>query len=66
MPTTLALDDRLLEEALRLGGHPSKKATVDEALREYVQRRKRLRLLDEFGKVEVAPRLAHKRARRRG
>jgi len=40
MPTNLAIDDQLLEEALKLGGHRTKKATVTEALEEYVRRRK--------------------------
>ncbi|MFY9826997.1 MAG: type II toxin-antitoxin system VapB family antitoxin [Thermoanaerobaculia bacterium] len=40
MPTNLAIDDELLEEALHLGGHRTKKATVNEALKEYIQRRK--------------------------
>ena len=34
MPTNLAIDDDLLREALRLGGHASKRATVNEALKE--------------------------------
>ncbi len=55
MPTNLHIDDELLEEALRLGGHRTKRATVDEALREYVLRRKRLRALDSFGTFEFDP-----------
>lgn len=49
MATNLALDDKLLEEALKLGGHSTKRETVNEALLEYVQRRKRLAALDAFG-----------------
>jgi Arc/MetJ family transcription regulator len=49
MATNLALDDNLLEEALKLGGHSTKRETVNEALLEYVQRRKRLAALDAFG-----------------
>ena len=41
MPTNLAIDDELLEEALRVGGRRTKRDTVNEALAEYVQRRKR-------------------------
>jgi len=41
MATNLAIDDRLLEEARRIGGHRKKRATVIEALSEYIQRRKR-------------------------
>jgi Arc/MetJ family transcription regulator len=42
MPTNLALDDKLLDEALKLSGHSTKSETVNEALLEYIQRRKRL------------------------
>lgn len=36
MPTNLSIDDDLLNEARVLGGHRTKKDTVNEALREYV------------------------------
>lgn len=52
MPTNLAIDDRLLNEALRVGGHRTKKATVTEALEEYIQRRKQLGILELFGKLD--------------
>jgi Arc/MetJ family transcription regulator len=65
MATNLAIDDRLLDEALRVGGHPTKKATVTEALSEYIQRRKQARILSLFGKVDFDPRYDYKRQRRR-
>jgi len=34
MATNLAIDDRLIEEARKAGGHRTKKATVTEALEE--------------------------------
>jgi len=34
MATNLDIDDRLLNEALRMGGHRTKKETVTEALQE--------------------------------
>ena len=52
MPTNLALDPELLEEAHRIGGHRTKKATVTEALREYILRRKQQRVLNMFGTIE--------------
>jgi Arc/MetJ family transcription regulator len=55
MPTNLAIDNELLEEALRLGGHRTKKATVHEALKEYIQRRKQLKILDLFGQIDYDP-----------
>jgi CheY-like chemotaxis protein len=48
----LAIDDGLLEEALKLGGHRTKKATVTEALREYIRRRKQLEIVELFGTIE--------------
>ncbi len=66
MPTNLAIDDGLLNEALRVGGRPTKKATVTEALEEYVRRRKQAGLLELFGKVRFDPGYDYKAQRRRG
>lgn len=66
MPTNLAINDRLLNEAVRVGGHPTKKATVTEALEEYIRRRKQAGLLELFGKVRYDPGYDYKRQRRRG
>lgn len=63
MPTNLAIDDKLLNEALELGGHRTKRATVNEALREYVERRKRLRALDAFGTIDFDPEFDYMKAR---
>jgi Arc/MetJ family transcription regulator len=52
MATNLALDDSLIEEARQLGGQRTKKDVVTQALLEYVQRRKQLKLLEFFGMVE--------------
>lgn len=65
MPTNLAIDDRLLEEAQKVGGHRTKKATVTEALHEYIQHRKQAKILDLFGKVEFDPKYDYKKQRRR-
>jgi Arc/MetJ family transcription regulator len=65
MPTNLAIDDELLEEALKLGGRRSKRETVNEALAEYVQRRKRRGFVKLFGTVDFRPDWDHKQARRR-
>ncbi len=65
MPTNLALDDRLLKAAQRIGGRKTKKATVTEALEEYVQRRKQMRILDLFGTIDYDPAFDLKRQRRR-
>ena len=65
MATNLALDPDLLEEAHRIGGHKTKKATVTEALREYILRRKQLRVLDLFGTIEYDAEYDYKEQRRR-
>lgn len=65
MPTNLAIDDSLLEEAQKIGGHKTKKATVTEALEEYIQRRKQTRILSLFGKVELDPKYDYKKQRRK-
>jgi len=54
MATNLALDDGLIEEARQLGGLRTKKDVVTQALVEYIQRRKQLKLLDLFGTVDFA------------
>ena len=64
MATNLALDDDLLNEALRLGGHRTKRETVTEALREYIQRRRQLRAIDLFGKIDFDPSYDHKKNRK--
>ncbi|HEY2324114.1 MAG TPA: type II toxin-antitoxin system VapB family antitoxin [Thermoanaerobaculia bacterium] len=65
MPTNLAIDDRLLQEAQRIGGQRTKKATVTEALEEYIQRRKQAKILELFGTVEFDPKYDYKKQRRR-
>lgn len=65
MPTNLAIDDKLLEEALRIGGHRTKKATVTEALEEYIQRRKQAAIIELFGTIDVDPDYDYKAERRR-
>jgi len=66
MPTNLALDDRLIEEARRAGGHKTKKEAVNAALDEYVRRRKQLQILNAFGTIDFDPSYDYKAERRRG
>lgn len=65
MPTNLAIDDKLLEEAQRVGGHRTKRATVNEALKEYVERRRQAEILDLFGEIDYDPEHDYKKQRRR-
>ena len=52
MATNLALDDNLINEALSLGNHKTKKAVVTQALEEYIQRKKQLEILNIFNTIE--------------
>jgi Arc/MetJ family transcription regulator len=63
--TNLALDDRLLEEAVKIGGKTTKKAAVTEALQEYIARRKQARLVDIFGTIDYDPAYHYKAQRKR-
>ena len=65
MPTNLAIDDSLLAEALHVGGRRSKRETVNEALAEYIQRRKRRNFVKLFGTIDFRPDWDYKQARRR-
>lgn len=65
MPTNLAIDDKLLNEALTVGGYKTKRETVNEALREFIQRRERLQLVNLFGKIDYDSEYDYKKERRR-
>jgi len=65
MATNFAIDDRLLAEAQRIGGQRTKKATVTEALEEYIQRRKQAQILELFGTVDFDPKYDYKKQRRK-
>jgi Arc/MetJ family transcription regulator len=65
MATNLAIDDELLDEALKVGGQRTKKATVTQALQEYIQHRRQTDVLKLFGKVELDPGYDYKAQRRR-
>jgi Arc/MetJ family transcription regulator len=65
MPTNLAIDDSLLETAKRLGGHRTKRETVNEALMEYIQGRKRTEALKAIGTIEFDDAFDYKRARKK-
>lgn len=63
MATNLNIDEKLLVKALKAGGLKTKKATVNEALREFIQRRKQAEILKLFGSVEFDEDYDHKRGR---
>jgi Arc/MetJ family transcription regulator len=55
VPTNLEIDDRLLAQAQKAGGHKTKKATVNEALAEYVRHRQQREVTKLFGTVVFEP-----------
>ncbi|HYR27446.1 MAG TPA: type II toxin-antitoxin system VapB family antitoxin [Thermoanaerobaculia bacterium] len=65
MPTSVRLDEQLLNEAQRIGGHRTKRATINEALQEYIQRRKQAKILEAFGTIDFDPKYGHKKQRRK-
>jgi Arc/MetJ family transcription regulator len=64
MPTNLAIDDRLIEEAQKLGRHRTKRDTVTAALDEYIERRKQQEILSLFGTIDYDKARDYKRERR--
>jgi hypothetical protein len=54
----------LLVEAQKVGGHRTKKDTVNEALREYILRRRPAKVLDLFGTIQFEPGYDHRKQRR--
>ena len=65
MPTNLAIDDKLIEEARRLGEHKTKKEAVTTALEEYIQHRRQQLILQDFGTIDFDPEYDYKAERRR-
>ena len=65
MATNLDIDDALMKEALRIGGHRTKKETVTEALQEYIRRRKQNEAIQWFGKFDFDPKYDYKKQRQR-
>jgi Arc/MetJ family transcription regulator len=65
MATNLDIDDKLIDQAVLLGGHRTKKAAVTEALEEYVQRREQKKITELFGTIDFDPDYDYKQQRRK-
>ena len=63
MRTNVVLDESLVDEALKLSHAKTKKQLIHEALKEFVETRKRLNLLDLSGKIKFAEGYDYKRMR---
>lgn len=65
MPTNLAIDDALIEQARVTGGHKTKKEAVTAALDEYIRHRKQQKIIQRFGTMDFDPEFNYKTARSR-
>ena len=63
MATNLSIDTKLLEEALLIGGFSTKKETVNQALSEFVQRRKQHEITSLFGQLPQDTNYDYKKGR---
>ena len=63
--TKLAIDPILLAQALALSGEKTEKAAVDMAQREFIARRKQMKLRELFGRLEWSADHDYKRERTR-
>ena len=65
MPTNLAIDESLLDEARKVGNFRTKKETVNSALREFIERRKQLEILQLRGSISYRSDYDHRKLRNR-
>ncbi len=65
MATNLAIDTELLNEARTLGQLRTKKETVNLALKEFVDRRRQLEIIEIFGTMEPDAGYDYKKGRDR-
>jgi len=65
MATNLALDDRLIEQAQKIGRHRTKKEAVTAALEEYIRYRQQLSVLSRRGTIDYDPTYDYKKERNR-
>jgi Arc/MetJ family transcription regulator len=65
MPTSVKLNDKMLEQAVKLGGFKSKQQALNAALKEFVERHNRLQILELAGKIDFDPEWDYKKLRAR-
>lgn len=66
MPTNLALDDSLIDRAVKAGGHKTKREAVTTALEEYLKMLGRKKFLELEGTIDFDPDWDYKATRKRG
>ena len=64
MATNLALDDALLNRAMKLGVRNTKKDTVNLALKEFIERRLQKNILKIAGKIDFRKGWNYKKERK--
>ncbi len=65
MATNLALDDKLIIQAQKVGHHKTKKDAVMAALEEYIAHKKQLEITKSFGTITFDKNFNYKKARKR-
>ena len=65
MPTNLKIDDNLINKAVLLGNHKTKKDAVTHALQQYIQFIEQEKIIDLFGKIEYNDDYDYKEQRNR-
>lgn len=65
MPTNLDIAPDLLEKAVDVGHHPSKRAAVEAALIEYINRHEQAEIIKLFGTIDYDEKYDYKKARRK-
>ncbi|MBE9097569.1 type II toxin-antitoxin system VapB family antitoxin [Tychonema sp. LEGE 07203] len=63
MVTSLNVDTALLQEAIELTGETAIETLVEIALREYIQRRKQMKILEFFGTIDYEESYDYKQQR---
>jgi Arc/MetJ family transcription regulator len=65
MATNLQIDDKLINRAVKLGRHRTKKAAVTQALTDYIHHLEQENILSLFGSVDYPPDCDYKKQRER-
>ena len=65
MATNLALDDKLINQAQKVGHHRTKKEAVTAALKDYIAHKKQMKIVDLFGTIDFNKEFNYKKARKR-
>lgn len=63
MATNVQIDPDLIRDALLLGGKRTKREVIEEALQEYVLRRRQQQVLSLLGTVDYDPQYDYKKQR---